>query len=194
MAVPESLFAEGKDIQFTGYPSLGYGLATWPNSATFDVSGPILHAVSWKGKTMKPSVIFFTTLFGAIAVAAIVARVASSDAGMAREDSGMPTLVGAPAAMYFTDDRGNPRLPTAAERAQLAAAFQSDLAALTRNKRIPAGSKREPNGAVSAVVATRKLQYLVAGVDEDGNVTFGHAQADDDGKVDSRPVNKLPEM
>lgn len=142
---------------------------------------------------MKKSIMVTIALAGSIGVAAIVASVASSDAGVAN-DSGTPTLVGTSAGMRFTDDRGNPRQPTAAERAQLAAAFQADLADLTRNKRIPSGSKREPNGTVSAVVAPRKLQYLIVGVDADDNVTFGHAQADDEGNVEPLPVNPLPEM
>ena len=142
---------------------------------------------------MKRSIMVAIALVGFVGVAAIVASVASSDAGVAN-DSGTPTLVGMSAGMRFTDDRGNPRQPTAAERAQLAAAFQADLAALTRNKRIPSGSKREANGAVSAVVAPHKLQYLVVDVDADDNVTFGHAQADDEGNVEPLPVNPLPEM
>ncbi len=132
-------------------------------------------------------------LAASVGAAAIVASVASSDAGVAN-DSTAPTLVGTSAAMRFTDDRGNPRQPTAAERAQLAAAFQADLAALTRSKRMPSGSKREPNGTVSAVVAPHKLQYLVVGVDADDNVSFAHAQADDEGNVEPLPVNHLPEM
>ncbi len=142
---------------------------------------------------MKKFIIATIALAGSISIAAIVASVALSDAGVAN-DSGTPPFVGISAGMRFTDDRGNPRQPTAAERAQLAAAFQADLADLTRNKRMPSGSKREPNGAVSAVVAPRKLQYLVVNVDADDNVTFGHAQADDEGNVEPLPVNPLPEM
>lgn len=142
---------------------------------------------------MRPSITVTIALLGTVAAAAIVASVASRDANVP-SDSAMPTLVGASAAMRFTDEHGNPRQPTAEERAQLGAAFQADLAALTRNKRIPSGSKREPDGTVSAVVAPHKLQYLVVSVDDDGSVSFGHARADDEGHVDTRPDNNPPEM
>lgn len=140
---------------------------------------------------MKTTIIITVAALGAAFAAAWFVTPGNADTA---GDSAAPVLVGTPAAMHFTDDRGNPRQPTAQERAQLAAAFQADLAALTRNKRIPSGSKRESSGAVSAVIAPRKLEYLVVSVDADGNPIFGHSRADDEGNVEHGPVSELPEM
>lgn len=140
---------------------------------------------------MKTTITITVAALGA--AFAVAWFVSPGNAGTAG-DSAASVLVNTPAAMRFTDDRGNARQPTAQERAQLAAAFQADLATLTRNKRIPSGSRREPSGAVSAVIAPRKLQYLVVGVDADGNPTFGHSHAEDEGNVEHAPVNELPEM
>jgi len=116
---------------------------------------------------------------------------ASSDANVA---STMPALTGASAGMLFIDADGMARLPSAEEHAELAAAFQADLADLTRKKKIPSGSKKERSGAVSAVVATRKIQYLVVNVDENGQASFEHSSMNEEGHIDTTPTNELPEM
>lgn len=102
------------------------------------------------------------------------------------------SLAGVAAGMRFTDEQGNARIPSVAERTALAEAFQADLAELTRGKNIPKGSKREPNGSVSAVVGADKLRFLTVEIDEAGNARFGHADIDAD-RSDAA-VNDWPEM
>ena len=109
-------------------------------------------------------------------------------------DAGTPSLAGGAAGMRFNDAEGNSRLPTPAERAALAEAFQADLARLTRGKQIPAGSRREPNGSVSAVVGAEKMRFLTVRVGEGGDATFGHASMDEEGRVEPAPANDWPEM
>ncbi|MDH3273949.1 MAG: hypothetical protein OEM99_05340 [Gammaproteobacteria bacterium] len=115
-----------------------------------------------------------------------------------QNDVGVPddtsSLAGVSAGMTFTNADGSPRLPSAAERAELAAAFQADLAGLTRNKNIPSGSKKEPSGAVSAVVGTRNIRFLVVNVDENGQASFEHSSMGEDGHIEIAPANELPEM
>ena len=106
--------------------------------------------------------------------------------------SGDATLAGVAASMHFTDGHGNARTPTAEERTALAAAFQADLAQLTRGKKIPSGSTKHPDGSVSAVVGADKLRFLTVQVDAAGNARFGHSELDADGKIVS--VDDRPEM
>ena len=98
------------------------------------------------------------------------------------------------AGMYFTDSQGNPRSPTAAERAVIAAAFQADIARLTAAHGMPDRVRHEPSGAISAVVGASKLRYLVVDVDDNGEATFSHSNMDENGVIESLPVNELPEM
>ncbi|MDH3546060.1 MAG: hypothetical protein OEN22_03125 [Gammaproteobacteria bacterium] len=120
----------------------------------------------------------------------------SSFAGSAdaNKHAATPTLAGVSAGMHFTDANGNPRRPSAEERAELAAAFQKDLARLTRGKNIPSGSKLESNGATSAVVGADNLEFLVVTLDENGDASFGHSSMDEDGRVEIASTNELPEM
>jgi len=106
----------------------------------------------------------------------------------------LQTLPNVSAAMRFTDAQGNSRLPSVAERAELAAAFQKDLAELTKNRRLPQGSKQESNGSVSAVVGTAGLRFLVVSVDDNGVASFGHSTMDENGHIETAPANELPEM
>lgn len=98
------------------------------------------------------------------------------------------------AAMHFTDNKGNARAPSAAERAELAAAFQADLARLTRGKPVPKGSQTRSNGSVSAVVGTQKMRFLTVTMDEEGNATFGHSSMDEQGHIEPAPASDLAEM
>jgi hypothetical protein len=98
------------------------------------------------------------------------------------------------AGMHFTDERGVSRLPTPEERAELAAAFQADIARLTATHRVPKRARKRRSGAISAVVGASKLRYLVVNVDDDGEATFSHGDMDEDGDIESAPVNDLPEM
>lgn len=104
------------------------------------------------------------------------------------------TASSAAAAMHFTDDKGNPRASSAAERAELAAALQADLARLTRGKPIPQGSRTLPDGSVSAVVGTQNIQFLTVTLDEEGNATFGHSSMDEQGQIEPPAASDLPEM
>ena len=104
------------------------------------------------------------------------------------------TLPNLSAGTQFTNLDGSSRLPSAAERAELAAAFQKDLAELTKNRKLPKGSKRESNGSVSAVVGTEGLRFLVVSVDDDGVASFEHSTMDENGHIETAPTNELPEM
>jgi hypothetical protein len=117
--------------------------------------------------------------------------VLQNDVGASDDTS---SLAGVSAGMAFTDPDGSPRLPSVAERAELAAAFQADLANLTKGKRIPAGSKKEPSGATSAVLGTNQLRFLVVNVDENGQALYEHSSLDEEGQIDTTPTNELPEM
>jgi hypothetical protein len=109
-------------------------------------------------------------------------------------DTATPALAGTAAGMHFTDEHGNARVPTADERAALAAAFQQDLADLTRGKRIPAGKQAARGGAVSAVVGVDKIRFLTVTVDEQGTATFDHATPDENGHIETDTANQWPEM
>jgi len=135
----------------------------------------------------------FKYLAGSAFALSLLAGAAVLQKGVSAPDEAAP-VAGASAGMVFTDANGAPRLPTAAERAELAAAFQADLADLTRNKKLPSGSKREPSGAVSAVVGTRNIRFLVVNVDENGQASFEHSSIGEDGHIDTTPTNELPEM
>lgn len=106
----------------------------------------------------------------------------------------LQTLPNVSAAMRFTDAQGNARSPSEAERAELAILFQKDLAELTKNRKLPKGSKRESNGSVSAVVGTEGLRFLVVGVDDNGVASFEHSTMDENGHIETAPTNELPEM
>lgn len=139
-----------------------------------------------------------TTVVIAATVNIIGETVASSDsispiaADQTSADNLAETAVGA--AMHFTDSQGNPRSPTAAERAAIAAAFQADIARLTAAHGMPDRVRQEPSGAISAVVGASKLRYLVVNVDDNGETTFSHSDMDENGVIESLPVNELPEM
>ena len=132
-------------------------------------------------------------LAGSAFALSLLAGTAVLQKGVSEPDEAAP-VAGISAGMVFTDADGEPRLPTAAERAELAAAFQADLAGLTRNKKLPSGSKRESSGAVSAVVGTRNIRFLVVNVDENGVASFEHSTIDEAGHIDTVPANDLPEM
>ena len=133
-------------------------------------------------------------LAGSAIALSLVAGAAMLNGNAGDADNLATSLAGAAAGMHFTDDEGSPRLPSGAERAALAEAFQADLAKLTKGKKIPVGSKKEPNGSVSAVVGTEKMRFLTVEIDEDGNAAFGHSSMDEEGRVEPAPANDWPEM
>ena len=96
--------------------------------------------------------------------------------------------------LYFTDENGNPRNPTAAELIAAGESFEKDLARLAGKHKGKLNVRTEPSGAVAATVATSQLVFLTATVNEDGTVTLGHSAVDADGNVVAQPVNDLPEM
>ena len=106
----------------------------------------------------------------------------------------MQTLPNLSAVTHFTDGQGNVRLPSEAERAEFAAAFQKDLAELTKNRKLPKGSKTESNGSVSAVVGTEGLRFLVVGIDDNGVASFDHSTMDENGHIETVTTSELPEM
>lgn len=106
-------------------------------------------------------------------------------------DSGAAGLSGN---LYFTDENGNPRNPTAAELIAAGESFEKDLARLAGKHKGKPNVRTEPSGAVAATVATSQLVFLTATVNEDGTVTLGHSAVDADGNVVAQPVNDLPEM
>lgn len=94
--------------------------------------------------------------------------------------------------LYFTDENGNPRNPTAAELIAAGEAFEKDLARLAGRHKGKPNVRTEPSGAIAATVATSQLVFLTATVNEDGSVTLGHATMDADGNVTAQPAT-LPE-
>lgn len=94
--------------------------------------------------------------------------------------------------LYFTDENGNPRNPTAAELVTAGRAFEQDLKRLAGKHYGKPNLRTEPSGAVAATVATSQLVFLTATVNEDGTVTIGHAALDEDGKLVVGPA-ALPE-
>lgn len=96
--------------------------------------------------------------------------------------------------MYFTDENGNRREPTAAEVKAAAEAFQKDLARLAGKHKGKTRVHKQPNGTVSATVATTHLEFLTVRENEDGTLTFGHSTMDEDGNVSFQPADDLPEM
>jgi len=130
----------------------------------------------------------------ALALSLVAAFVVLGDSAKSA-DSTTPTLSGVAAGMHFTDEQGNARIPTAEERAALAAAFQKDLADLARGKRMPVGRESVRGGAISTVVGVDKMRFLTVDVDENGDATFGHASMDETGAIDiDTPDNDWPEM
>lgn len=94
--------------------------------------------------------------------------------------------------LYFTDEDGNPRNPTAAELIAAGEAFEKDLARLAGRHQGKPNVRTEPSGAIAATVATSQLVFLTATVNEDGTVTLGHSTMDADGNVTAQPAT-LPE-
>lgn len=132
-------------------------------------------------------------LAGSAFALSLLAGTAVLQTGVSESDEAA-TVTGVSAGVHFTDAEGKSRRPSAAERAELAAAFQKDLARLTRGKNIPKGSKQESSGAVSAVVGAEKLKFLVVDVNESGQASFGHASIDENGLIETKSANELPEM
>lgn len=118
---------------------------------------------------------------------------ATSDADEATaapaRDSGAGGLAGN---LYFTDENGNPRNPTAAELITAGKAFEQDLKRLAGQHYGKPNVRTEPSGAVAATVATSQLVFLTATVNEDGTVTISHSAPGKDGHLAAEPA-ALPE-
>ena len=94
--------------------------------------------------------------------------------------------------LYFTDEHGNPRNPTAAELITAGEAFERELKRLAGQHYGKPNVRTEPSGAAAATVATSHLAFLTATVNEDGTVTISHSAVDEDGKPVVEPA-ALPE-
>jgi hypothetical protein len=103
-----------------------------------------------------------------------------------------PQHAGFAANMYFTDEDGNRRQPTAEEVRRAAEAAQRDLARLAGQHKDKPNIETRPDGTVSATVAVSKLVFLSVEETEDGGLSYGHASMDANGKVHIQP-SKLPE-
>jgi hypothetical protein len=95
--------------------------------------------------------------------------------------------------MYFTDEVGNRRQPTAEEIRQAAAAFQRDLARLAGKHKDKPNVRSRPDGTVSATVAVSKLAFLTAQETDEGELIYGHSSLDEDGNVTFTSPDVLPE-
>ena len=114
------------------------------------------------------------------------AEKATTPAGL---ESGAGGLAGN---LYFTDEHGNPRNPTAAELITAGEAFEQDLKRLAGRHYGKLNVRTAPGGAVAATVATSQLVFLTATVNEDGTVTISHSVLDEDGNPVVEPA-ALPE-
>ena len=103
------------------------------------------------------------------------------------------TQVGISTNMYFTDEFGNRREPTAEEVRQAAQAFQRDLARLAGQHKGKPNVRSRPDGTVSATVAVSKLAFLTVQETDDGELIYGHSSMDEDGNVTFTSPNVLPE-
>lgn len=96
--------------------------------------------------------------------------------------------------LYFTDENGNPRNPSAEELIAASADFERDMDRIAGKKRGKPVEQTHANGSTSAVVALSKLSYLVAETDEDGKLVIKHGSADETGEVVTGSAQELPEM
>lgn len=141
---------------------------------------------------MSPAIKYFA---GSVLALSLISAAAIFSNSEEPAGSATPTLSGVAAAMHFTDGQGNARVPSAEERAALAAAFQQDLARLTRGKRLPTGVETVRGGAISAVVGIDKMRLLTVEIDNNGEATYGHATMDETGEIDANVAeNDRPEM
>lgn len=96
--------------------------------------------------------------------------------------------------LYFTDENGNPRNPSAEELISAGKDFQKDMARIAGKNKGKHLEKTHSHGATSAVVALSKLSFLVAETDEDGNLELNHGVLDENGNVVISSATELPEM
>ncbi|MDX1480240.1 MAG: hypothetical protein R3315_01110 [Woeseiaceae bacterium] len=124
-------------------------------------------------------------------VAVTFASVASNSGDEIRFTPASGTLS---AGTHFTDDSGNVRQPSLAEREALSAAFQADLARLARHKKAPKRSWVADGGAQGAVVGVGHLRFLTVSESDDGDLHFRHGRMNERGIVDRAPAADWPEM
>lgn len=93
--------------------------------------------------------------------------------------------------LYFTDEHGNPRNPTAAELITAGKGFENDLKRIAGKHYGKPNVRTEPSGATAATVATSQMVFLTAVENEDGSVTITHSALDENGDIPARPA--LPE-
>jgi hypothetical protein len=118
---------------------------------------------------------------------------ASREANDGAGDADQQAQTGISANMYFTDEFGNRRQPTAEEIRQAAAAFQRDLARLAGKHKDKPNVRSRPDGTVSATVAVSKLAFLTAQETDEGELIYGHSSLDEDGNVTFTSPDVLPE-
>jgi hypothetical protein len=115
------------------------------------------------------------------------AREANDGAGDVDQQAGIS------ASMYFTDEFGNRREPTAQEIRQAAEAFQRDLTRLAGQHKDKPNVRSRPDGTVSATVAVSKLAFLTVQETDEGELIYGHSSMDEDGNVTFTTPTVLPE-
>jgi len=142
-----------------------------------------------------------TSLCAPVAIAAaLVAGLAHGDeqeaAATAPADpaESSATVGGLAGNLYFTDEQGNPRNPSAEELIAAGKDFQRDLARIAGKNSGKTLETKHANGATSAVVALSKLSFLVAETDEEGNLVLRHGALDENGNVVTPADAELPEM
>jgi hypothetical protein len=95
--------------------------------------------------------------------------------------------------LYFTDENGNPRNPTAAELITAAEGFEKDMERLMGPQKGKPDVRTLPNGATAATVPASRMVLLIAVQNEDGTLDVRHAAVDEDGNVVVPSANELPE-
>ena len=127
----------------------------------------------------------------ALVAALGVTAVVHADEGSADQSE----ATGVSAGMAAVDkNTGKLRSPTTEEREALAKGFQKDLARLARKQKKQPQMRTHDNGATSATVGLSKIRYLVVETNEDGSMSYGHAEMDDDGNIVTDSTASLEEM
>lgn len=155
---------------------------------------------------MRITIRSVATAIAAVGVASVVSYAAVTAAGDAPKHrpsqpssaatSAEPTSAAAGLAgnMYFVDEQGNPRIPTASEMRTLADALKKDMARIAGRHRGKRYERTLPSGAVAATVATSELVFLTATRNEDGTLTIGHSGTGHDIVVTPEAAGNAPEM
>lgn len=95
---------------------------------------------------------------------------------------------------HFTDEQGRARNPSPEELIATSEGLQADLERITGKKPGKVEAQTHANGMVSANIAPSKLVFLTVQENEDGTLSYRHAELDEDGELSAQPDNSLPEM